>query len=469
MSRQRAESIHEANLAQKTYYERTALIARFAEEAELTIRRRAVPRRVAAWRQADALVTEERKDRLRALMDEDTALWRAELLAMDPTPQSRVVEMRKRVAELKAKREEERQRIVADKLEEHRRRNCDELRAVKSRAMTQAVTAARAAQVTERHDRITKEKEENKALDAAWEASRLKLVAKDEADRARRRKADMEQARAFEEQVRQLQEAKAKEHAAEAAYSAMVRQQAEVERVKDEHAAQIKALESRRARQELETVNRERAAQRAREVREALEQDLAWIQSLLDLDQADKEAETERKAQLRKELLEFRDTVLAQRAAEVARVVELDRIFAADAERVWRAKTAKWAAEHAARSKLMADVIKSRQEQLAIKAERAKQKLAEKRTEREQLEFAVAEAKRMDELRRERERRARIEYHAVLQAQVADKQARRAVAMEQERGELDKQRAADQEYEQWLERELARSSVPLSMRGGASM
>ncbi|KAI9189301.1 Cilia- and flagella-associated protein 53 [Blastocladiella emersonii ATCC 22665] len=462
-ARQRAENTRELNQAQKNYYERTTMHARFEEEAEASIRRRAVPRRVAAWRQADAAMVEARRDRLRELYDADSARWRTELLALESTPQSRVEGMRARVAELKAKREEERLRVVADKLEEHRRINCDELRAVRTREMVYAVTASRAEQVQEKAERQARERAESAALDAAWEEQRLKDAAKDEAARLRRRAADRAQVRAFEAQIAALAEAKKREQKLEQDYAEFLKQALAVQQVKEEHHRARQQAEARAARQELEQANRERAAQRAREVQQALEQDLKWIQSLLDLDDAEKEAESERKTALRRELLEFRDTVLAQRAAEAARVRELDRVFAADAERTWRARAAKWAAEQKAREKLMAEVIRSREEQLAMRAEQARRELQDQRAEREALEWAVAQVKRGEDEMRARAHREQQEYHEVLKAQIVEKHERRLDDMDREHQDSERRRAAEAEYQAWLQRELAR---PASVRAG---
>ncbi|KAI9221729.1 tumor suppressor, Mitostatin-domain-containing protein [Blastocladiella britannica] len=457
--RQRTELQHEANFAQKSYYERTALAAKFAQDAQSVMQRRAIPRRVAAWRQADELALEARREKLRAVFDNDTARWRADLLAMESTPKTRIEEMRRRVGELKAKREEERQRIVREKLEEHRRLNCDELRAVHSRAMTQQITAARSDQIKDRKARELALQQENAAMDAAWEQQRLTLVDKEERDMLRRRAADVAQARCFDEQLDRLRQFRQQEKDAEMAYARAIKEHCEIQRIREEHADALRKEQSLQIRRELEISNKEAAARRAREQAESLAADLKWIQSLLDMDAADKADMTDRRHILRQTLLDFRDKVVAQRTAEHARVAELDRIFAADAERTWKVKAAKWAAEQKARAKLLQDVMASREEQLRQRAEEARQRSLEKRGEREAVERAVREANDVEMALRAQNRRNKTDYHDALRQQMDEKQSRTHQANEREHEEESRAAARAKEYEEWMSRELARTSI----------
>ncbi|KNE61473.1 hypothetical protein AMAG_06294 [Allomyces macrogynus ATCC 38327] len=259
VARQRAEAMREQMQAHQAYYATADLHSRFEQDAPASIRRRAVSRAVLAMRKADQARVEERRNKLRTLLDEDTARWRRELLSMESTSASRVDEMRQRVAELKAKREEERLKIVEEKLEQQRRLNCDELRTHRSKALTRSVTAARSTQLAEKQRAQHLADLDKQRYDAQWESQRLAKVAAEEAAQARRRAADLATVRELEAQIAAVARLKLREKELERDEAAVVAQELALADVRDAHAKAKQAAAARAARAELEQSTRDRA------------------------------------------------------------------------------------------------------------------------------------------------------------------------------------------------------------------
>ncbi|KAJ3366232.1 Cilia- and flagella-associated protein 53 [Allomyces javanicus] len=459
VARQRAEAMREQMQAHQAYYATADLHSRFEQDAPASIRRRAVARAVLAMRKEDQARIEERRDKLRALLDEDTARWRRELLSMESTSASRVDEMRQRVAELKAKREEERLKIVEEKLEQQRRLNCDELRTHRSKALTRSVTAARSTQLAEKQRAAHLADLDKQRYDAQWESQRLAKVAAEEAAQARRRAADLATVRELEAQIAAVARLKLREKELERDEAAVVAQEIALADMRDAHAKAKQAAAARAARAELEQSTRDRAVARAREAAAALEADLQWIQQLAQLDAEDKAAHDAHRDALRKDLAAFRETVLAQRAAAAQRAADLDRAYAADAERVARARAARAEADAKARERLMLSVMAARAEQLAARRASAAAALADARREREELERSVEAQRRAEDQERLADRLVQLEYQEALLDQMEDRKWRDKVMADEEQDRLDALRSADREYQEWLQRELAR---PLS-------
>lgn len=100
--------------------------SQFEESTNLAIRRKKIQARLEDLKNQEASKLEERQNRyfilfnsynrLKELFENDNEKFRQELMAKESTTGSRVDAMKARVADLKAKRETERKKIVEEKL-----------------------------------------------------------------------------------------------------------------------------------------------------------------------------------------------------------------------------------------------------------------------------------------------------------------------------------------------------------------
>ncbi|KAM8960896.1 LOW QUALITY PROTEIN: cilia- and flagella-associated protein 53-like [Pelodytes ibericus] len=135
-----------------------------------------VQRRVSETMEAYETHLEERRERLKALLESEAMENIKRMEAMKETPLERQARIRARTRCLKAKTERERQAIVTEKLEQQFREHCEELRNMKSKMKLNEVCKERMAQLGLK-DQLNRQRQEKEKLFAEiWE----KDIAKEE-------------------------------------------------------------------------------------------------------------------------------------------------------------------------------------------------------------------------------------------------------------------------------------------------
>ncbi|KAL7748507.1 hypothetical protein RI367_006202 [Sorochytrium milnesiophthora] len=428
----------------------------FEHSSEKAIRRNNVRRGVERNRQQYEADLEERRQRLRELYDADAARYRQQLQSMEHTNESRIDSMRVRVAELKAKREAERQAIVAEKLQQQKRANCDELRALSSKMFTEQVIASRHEQLEEKEASRQLQRLEKERYDAEWEAERQKKVAREQHEQHQRSELNRTTQRALDEQVAQLKLNKAREAELKVAEGVLMRQKHELDQLAEQRHNMAKREEARQLRRELEQVNKALLEQRSREVQEALQEDLRLVQEFARMDMQERDENNRKKAVLREELQNYKAYIEHQQAIEIERRRELDVAYRAEEERVWQLRTERWLKEQAGRDKLMAEVIAVRQEQLRYKLEQNRAQQEQAKLDLEELQKQIAATKQQELLERSKLKESQQGYNATLKTQVADNQARRAARGAASAAEAAARKLEQEQYQEWLQEELKR-------------
>merc|ERR1719422_874712 len=106
-----------------------------------------VKRRVNSLLQANQFAIEERRDRLRSLLESEEKQYLVEMDAKEETVLERQAKMREKAKALKEKRERERLNLVQEKLEQQWRDQCEELRSTLSKRQQDQVAAERLQQL----------------------------------------------------------------------------------------------------------------------------------------------------------------------------------------------------------------------------------------------------------------------------------------------------------------------------------
>lgn len=86
----------------------------------------------------------------------------------------------------------------------------------------------------------------------------------------------------------------------------------------------------------MDTFNKSRIQQKSKEVQEILEKDLAYLQEFLDSEKAEKQANSLRRDELRKEMILYRDSLAKDRQTEKERQVEIEGWYSREQERVFK-------------------------------------------------------------------------------------------------------------------------------------
>ncbi|KAI8821359.1 tumor suppressor, Mitostatin-domain-containing protein [Fimicolochytrium jonesii] len=363
-ARRRAEQNREQMQHQIQYYDRTQQQSRFEEYTEDSMRRSRVSERFKQLKVEEDGKLEERRERLRQRIAQDEDRYQAELVASRPTKESRVYAMRARVSELKAKREAERQAVVGDKLLQRWRNECDELRVVESKILETEVTNARASQLIEHEQKRALAVQEKQYYDQLWEQDRLKKIEREEKDNQIRRERDLATKLALEEQLKLLRLNAENEERLKQEQGVLMAQEIELQRLAEERAHEQKLQSQRLIRLDLDTFNKNRILARQKEVQEALELDLKIVNAFFRMDEQEREKQSRRKEELKREMKMYMDYLREQRRVEAEREREIEELYAQENAKLWQTRTEKWQREQAARDRLMQEVIAGRKEQL---------------------------------------------------------------------------------------------------------
>ncbi|XP_030423081.1 cilia- and flagella-associated protein 53 isoform X2 [Gopherus evgoodei] len=117
--------------------------------------------------------TEDRRERLRALLEAEEKSYFTEMESMEETMLEREAKMRERAKVLREKREEERQKLVALKREQQFREQCEEVRLQWSQRHQREVCSDRLAQLALKEELKKQEKREEQIFAELWEEDRL--------------------------------------------------------------------------------------------------------------------------------------------------------------------------------------------------------------------------------------------------------------------------------------------------------
>ncbi|XP_062506158.1 trichoplein keratin filament-binding protein-like [Corticium candelabrum] len=395
----------------------------------------------------------ERRERLAKLLDNERSQYEMELKGLARRPQERLPEMREKVEQLKTKRENERRETAEEKLRQHWRANCPEIRQIESRQMMRDIHNTWSQQVTERErdkERAILEKEH---YEQELETERQSALAEEREAAEKKRR---EEKRTFEHLKEQVDEMRRRdEEAAElkSQQDELMRQQWQLQQAEEER----KKMEEKRKRQALGRVlTRQYKAQmqrRSRQIQEQLELDLKILSDLAAQEAEDRQlAETQRE-RARADASWMKQVVEEQLKLEKAREAELDMLFREEASRQWQKREAEWERERLARERLMREVLDERQGQIVEKMEELRIQQVESIGRREELLHELELANQLTARETQRQAEDRETRKRELEVQITERQRRADESRRQlERG-LQEQEEADAEYEQMLREE----------------
>jgi len=168
IQRQRKDAQYERLVSSNLEQKRVENKADWENKTSAIMRENAIQRRTAdIMRQRNDSIV-DRKARLAQLLRQEQSDYELEMAANEETPQERVKKMTQRAYELKAKRENERQRVVQEKLYQQWREGVDELRYADSQLFKMEVLAARDQQVFEKAHRGDEEAEADRYYNKLW-------------------------------------------------------------------------------------------------------------------------------------------------------------------------------------------------------------------------------------------------------------------------------------------------------------
>ncbi|XP_040014048.1 cilia- and flagella-associated protein 53 [Xiphias gladius] len=238
---------------------------------------------------------EDRRRRLRVLLEAEEQQLLEEMEEKKETTVERQAKMREKAKILRERRESERRQLVSDKLEQLFREQCEELRTIQNGRREQQVCLERAAQVRSRQEQLQQQQEEDTLFDQLWEADRR---AKEERERRRvqkRQQRNMEQLNVLKTQTEAAEQQRQKDKELREEEARLMLQQREMQLLQEQREQQQKLRAQQTRRQQLDQGFRLKMKRLAREQQDELQLDMSVLQQLLKQETDEKQEAAQRK------------------------------------------------------------------------------------------------------------------------------------------------------------------------------
>ncbi|XP_072108292.1 cilia- and flagella-associated protein 53 isoform X1 [Mobula birostris] len=352
---------------------------------------------------------EERRERLRDLLEAEEKDYMNQLNLLGETVLERQAKMRQQVKDLKIQREQERQKLIAEKLDQQFREQCKELQAELSHQREQELARDWQAQIEFNRRLQNQKKEEDQLFDELWEKDRL---AKEERAEKELREENRKKQEALAIQLKQIAEINAKrvdqKHQKEHEAGVMKEKQ-RLSKLEDERLEREKVQKQKKLRDTLDSAKALKVKRITKEQEEEQALDIKLMDQALKEEADDAQALMQKKMDLRREQQLYRN-YLAQKAEDEKRQEEeANRLIEADMEKTWAKRQERVRLKKEAQDRLQKEVMETRRLQIQEKLERnvkAPQQLA---AERAKLEKSVEEQNQVEEeklVRAKQERKA---------------------------------------------------------------
>ncbi|CAL9682492.1 unnamed protein product [Knipowitschia caucasica] len=409
----------------------------------------------AAINQYDKSV-EERRERLRIMLETEEQELLKETEERRETPLERQAKMKERARVLRDIRETQRQQIVSEKMEQLFINQCEELRAVLAKRREEETRMDCVAQVLSKQERQQEQQMKDKQFSEMWEAIRQREEQK-ESDRVERRQQKtnehLNHLRAQMDVVdQQRQHAKMlKEEETQ-----LLHEQREMQRLQDEREKHQRLKAQKTRRRQLDQSYRMKMRRLAKEQQEELAFDMSLIQQVLNQESNEKQESAQRKVELREEQQRYRQYLADELEKQKKLEHETELLIEEKLRETWDKRDKQSQMEREARNRLMKDVLEARSLQIQHKLEMNKQKQDQLAKDKEELMQTAEEIKLIDQKEKTQHKEFSRAYQADLLAQMQHKQQRKQFEKVLEDREFQSGLAMHQEYERMKERILSR-------------
>ncbi|XP_061555314.1 cilia- and flagella-associated protein 53 isoform X2 [Phycodurus eques] len=380
----------------------------------------------------------ERRERLRELLDEEDRQLVSAARRERETAAQRQARVCDRAKSLQDAREAQRRQLVAQKLDQQFREQCQELREAQSKRQLSQVCEERGAQLRSQQEGARLRRREDDAFHRLWQAD-----ARAKEERERREATDAR--RCGQMQMDFLCRQMANKDDSDSRERRRRQEEAGRQEMQD---LQQRGQRQRRLQQDAQAARRRalddslrlKMERVAKEERDELQMDNSILQQMLRSEsRAQQETAHKRvphlvpsNVDLRDEQLRFRQYLAEQRMKRKKDEEQMEQMMAEKMNETWDRRERQNLLQRDARNRLMNDVVESRRLQTAQKQQRDLQRRADIAKERVEQDAAARDMKRADEEASKRQRQAYLAYQAELRAQMEQRQHLRREREEEE-------------------------------------
>lgn len=467
----RKDELREQAIAETKYQKQCDLKSEWEKATDKRIKSNTISRRVEKLMQRGTFSLEDRRERLKEMLLAEEQQYIEEMEAKEETTLERQAKMRERAKFLKEKREQERLKLVQEKLDQRWRDNCEELRSTLSQRHQDEV-------FTERHEQLQM-KEEQKNKDAEVDSFYADLWAKDiqiksmkEEQTAREQiERNLETLKVLQVQVAASEKQREDEKKLKEMEAEWLKEEARLRNEEEKWLQGEKLRKQKAAKRSREVSIRLKKEKEAKEKQEELAMDMKILEKLLDDTRNEVKEETQRKREMREENLRFMQYCAMNRKEEEEREKELERLVNDEVEKKWAQTIKQYQFERDARKKLLANVMKTREQQIDERNRLAEEEQEADRKEREALLSAIEEHKRLEAENQERIKNRNVSFQRDLDMQMDYQRRVKAKEMEEEEREFRMGQEAEAEYQRKLKEALERPTIdkvhPMRIMGTA--
>eukprot|EP00045_Choanoeca_perplexa_P011594 m.123740 g.123740 ORF g.123740 m.123740 type:complete len:499 (-) comp15686_c0_seq1:2920-4416(-) len=416
-------------------------------------------RRLAELTLAEEAKLEARRQRLKALLEDEERLFLAEAAATVETTLDRQAKMRDRIKTLRETREAERQQVAEAKKQELFLRNCDPVRLVQQQQNLKAVVAAREEQLQIKQRRQQHEQAVDAMYDQLWLEDKRAKDAKAERDASAAKQRTRKQQAVLQQQRAAVEQARERERLLKAEEERLRQQEAELmlqEQQREQEQAQRKR---QRMRSELNRHNQQAIQRKQAQQQAELEEDIKLLKDVLAAAEGEDEVQVANRQRMTREMqlyLKYVHEMKAQRA-EFEQAVE--HFHLQEAEKAMQRTQARLDREQAARDSLMQEVMATRQEQVASKLQGVEQDQLEAAKEFEELMQAIEAHDRIEAEEKAAGLERQRQHAVMLQQQAASNRRLRQEEEQRIDAEARHLREQDLAYENKVKDQLLQLSV----------
>lgn len=402
------------------------------------------------------MTIDERRERLRELLESEEQDLLNEIETRKETVVERQAKMRERAKTLREKRESEREKVVANKLDQLFREQSEELRSVEMQRRQDEVCTERAAQICTRREAQQMQQDEDRLFDKLWESDRLAKEERENQELQRQRHNNLQQVAFLQAQMETAEQQRIRAKQLKEEEAELLRDQREMLRLEEDREHRQKLLDQAKRKKQLDHSLRLKMKRLAREQQEELALDMSILEQLLTEEKDEKQEEVLKKLERGEEQRRYRQYLKEQLEEQKRQEVEMEHLIESELQQAWARREKQWRLEKTARDRLMKDVMDTRRLQIQEKLNKNMQKQAELVKEREELDQIIEENKLLDEEEKTRLREASQEYQADLLAQMLHRQRLREAEQAEKDLEYQKGLMYQEQYNKKIQDILSR-------------
>lgn len=456
LERRKQEELREEANSMVHYNKQFDLKTSWERTTDKKIQLNTVQRRMEGLLQQQQYSLEERRDKLRSLLQSEEAAFHCEITGQQETVLERQAKMRERARMLKEKRETERLEIAEQKLDQRWRNQCEELRATVTKRHQDQVCRERAEQVHFKQVERRHKEQEEQMYAQLWEEDRQAKCHREEMEAALQIERNREMLQVLTLQKSAIDKQKEEMLQLREQEAELLKEDAALRAVEQQRMQQEKRRRQESTKSDLDFSLKLKMKKRAKEEQEELAMDMKILEQMLAESTNEAMQGLQKKNQLREEIKCYRG-YLAEQAREEERMErELDSLVTAEVAKQWAKRVEQWRREKEARKKLMQDVIDTRRKQIEEKLAVIEQEKRAAQKEREALLANFEQHKQLHIQQEEEKRKSNLVYQNNLLQQMDYQQKLKELEVVQSHRELELCKEAELAYQQRVQRALER-------------